>query len=31
VPSLAQAVLDGMQTPEGAIEILDYAVSRAVR
>jgi len=31
VPSLAQAVLDGLQTPEGAIEILDYAVGRAVR
>lgn len=31
VPSLAQAVLDGLQTPEGAIEILDYAIRRVVR
>jgi TetR/AcrR family transcriptional repressor of bet genes len=30
VPSLAQAVLDGLQTPEGATEILDYALDRAL-
>ena len=29
VPSLAQAVLDGMQTPEGAFAVIDYALDRA--
>jgi TetR/AcrR family transcriptional regulator, transcriptional repressor of bet genes len=31
VPSLAQAVLDGMHTPEKAAAILDYAIARALR
>ena len=30
VPSLAQAVLDGTQTPERAFEVLDYAIDRAI-
>jgi AcrR family transcriptional regulator len=30
VPSLAQAVLDGLQTPKGASEVLDYALDRAL-
>jgi AcrR family transcriptional regulator len=31
VPSLAQAVLDGMQSRESAIRVLDYAIDRALR
>lgn len=31
VPSLAQAVLDGMYTADDAIDIIDYALSRLLR
>lgn len=30
VPSLAQAVLDGTQTPNDAFDVLDYAIERAI-
>jgi AcrR family transcriptional regulator len=29
-PSLAQAVLDGMSTPEAALQVIDYAIDRAL-
>ena len=29
-PGFAQAVLDGMHTPENAVAILDYAIARAL-
>jgi len=31
VPSLAQAVLDGLQTADQALAVLDYALRRALR
>jgi len=31
VPSLAQAVLDGMHTPTAANAVIDYALERALR
>jgi hypothetical protein len=31
VPSLAQSVLDGMQTAPDAVTVIDYALDRAFR
>src|SRR3954470_12833435 len=31
LPGLAQGVLDGMQTAEGAIDLIDYALDRVLR
>jgi hypothetical protein len=31
VPSLAQSVLDGMNTADGAMQVIDYALERLLR